>query len=89
MAPVCISGSVGTPDSSARIWARTSGLRSSASFRRADRNRNGSLDAAEMLALAEDEIEQIHKDTDRDRFMSSEEAVEYGLIDKVLLPEAR
>jgi len=29
-------------------------------------------------------IEQIHKDTDRDRFMSSEEAVEYGLIDKVL-----
>jgi ATP-dependent Clp protease protease subunit len=29
-------------------------------------------------------VEQIHKDTDRDRFMSSEEAVEYGLIDKVL-----
>ncbi len=29
-------------------------------------------------------IEQIHKDTDRDRFMSSEEAVEYGMIDKVL-----
>jgi ATP-dependent Clp protease protease subunit len=29
-------------------------------------------------------IEQIHKDTDRDRFMSSEEAVEYGLIDRVL-----
>jgi ATP-dependent Clp protease protease subunit len=29
-------------------------------------------------------IEQIHKDTDRDRFMSSDEAVEYGLIDRVL-----
>jgi ATP-dependent Clp protease protease subunit len=29
-------------------------------------------------------IEQIHKDTDRDRFMSSDEAAEYGLIDKVL-----
>jgi ATP-dependent Clp protease protease subunit len=29
-------------------------------------------------------IEQIHKDTDRDRFMSAEEAVEYGLIDQVL-----
>ncbi|WP_373896836.1 ATP-dependent Clp endopeptidase proteolytic subunit ClpP [uncultured Massilia sp.] len=29
-------------------------------------------------------IEQIHKDTDRDRFMSAEESVEYGLIDKVL-----
>jgi len=29
-------------------------------------------------------IEQIHKDTDRDRFMSAEESVDYGLIDKVL-----
>jgi ATP-dependent Clp protease protease subunit len=29
-------------------------------------------------------VEQIHKDTDRDRFMSAEESVEYGLIDKVL-----
>jgi ATP-dependent Clp protease protease subunit len=29
-------------------------------------------------------MEQIHKDTDRDRFMSGDEAAEYGLIDKVL-----
>ncbi|TFW29838.1 ATP-dependent Clp endopeptidase proteolytic subunit ClpP [Massilia arenosa] len=29
-------------------------------------------------------MEQIHKDTDRDRFMSADESVEYGLIDKVL-----
>jgi len=29
-------------------------------------------------------VEQIHKDTDRDRFMSAEESVEYGLIDQVL-----
>ena len=29
-------------------------------------------------------MEQIHKDTDRDRFMSGEDAAEYGLIDKVL-----
>lgn len=29
-------------------------------------------------------MEQIGKDTDRDRFMSGEEAVKYGLIDKVL-----
>jgi ATP-dependent Clp protease protease subunit len=28
--------------------------------------------------------EQIEKDMDRDRFMSAEEAVEYGLIDKVI-----
>ena len=29
-------------------------------------------------------VEQIQKDTDRDRFMSGEEAMKYGLIDKVL-----
>jgi ATP-dependent Clp protease protease subunit len=33
-------------------------------------------------------MEQIHKDTDRDRFMSGDEAVEYGLIDKVLTTRA-
>ncbi|NML60721.1 ATP-dependent Clp endopeptidase proteolytic subunit ClpP [Massilia sp. RP-1-19] len=33
-------------------------------------------------------VEQIHKDTDRDRFMSSDEAAEYGLIDKVLTSRA-
>jgi ATP-dependent Clp protease protease subunit len=33
-------------------------------------------------------IEQIHKDTDRDRFMSAQESVEYGLIDKVLTNRA-
>lgn len=30
------------------------------------------------------EIEVIEKDTDRDNFMSAEEAVEYGIVDKVL-----
>ncbi len=29
-------------------------------------------------------IEQIQKDTDRDNFMSAEQAVDYGMIDKVL-----
>jgi ATP-dependent Clp protease protease subunit len=29
-------------------------------------------------------IDQIAKDTDRDNFMSAEQAVEYGMIDKVL-----
>jgi ATP-dependent Clp protease protease subunit len=33
-------------------------------------------------------VEQIAKDTDRDRFMSAEEAVEYGLIDKMLASRA-
>nr|VFK77867.1 MAG: ATP-dependent Clp protease proteolytic subunit ClpP [Candidatus Kentron sp. SD] len=31
------------------------------------------------------DLERIGTDTDRDRFMSGEEAVEYGLIDKVLV----
>ena len=29
-------------------------------------------------------LERIQTDTDRDRFMSSDEAVEYGLIDSVM-----
>lgn len=31
-------------------------------------------------------IEKVAKDTDRDNFMTAEEAVEYGIIDKVILP---
>ena len=34
------------------------------------------------------EIEQIEKDTDRDNFMSAEEAVSYGIVDKVLTSRA-
>ncbi|WP_426112623.1 ATP-dependent Clp endopeptidase proteolytic subunit ClpP [Massilia sp. PWRC2] len=33
-------------------------------------------------------IEQIHRDTDRDRFMSGDEAADYGLIDSVLTKRA-
>jgi ATP-dependent Clp protease protease subunit len=33
-------------------------------------------------------VEQISKDTDRDNFMSADEAVDYGLIDKVLTNRA-
>lgn len=33
-------------------------------------------------------VEQIAKDTDRDRFLSADEAAEYGLIDKVLTTRA-
>jgi ATP-dependent Clp protease protease subunit len=29
-------------------------------------------------------LEQIERDTDRDKFMSAEEALEYRLIDKVI-----
>lgn len=34
-------------------------------------------------------IKKIEKDTDRDFFMSAEDAVEYGIIDKILLPGER
>lgn len=33
-------------------------------------------------------IEQIEKDTDRDNFLSADEAKEYGLIDDVMVPES-
>ena len=29
-------------------------------------------------------VEQIHEDMERDRFFKADEAVEYGLIDKVI-----
>ena len=32
------------------------------------------------------DLEQIARDTDRDNFMSADEAVEYGIIDKVMKP---
>jgi ATP-dependent Clp protease protease subunit len=31
-------------------------------------------------------VEQIAKDTDRDNTMTAEEAVRYGLVDRVLVP---
>jgi ATP-dependent Clp protease protease subunit len=33
-------------------------------------------------------VEQVMRDIDRDRFMTPEEAVEYGLVDRVLPPRA-
>nr|VFJ72550.1 MAG: ATP-dependent Clp protease proteolytic subunit ClpP [Candidatus Kentron sp. FW] len=40
----------------------------------------------EILAKhTEQDLERIEADTDRDRFMSGEEAVAYGLIDKILM----
>ena len=34
-------------------------------------------------------LEQVEKDCDRDHFMSAPEAMDYGLVDKVLAPGAR
>jgi len=34
-------------------------------------------------------LDKIQKDTDRDFFMSAQEAKDYGLIDEVILPEAK
>ena len=38
-----------------------------------------------MRKLYPEEIEQIARDTDRDNFMTAEEAKEYGLVDNVVL----
>ncbi len=35
------------------------------------------------------DMETIQRDTDRDKYMTAEEAKEYGLIDKVLYPEVK
>ena len=37
-----------------------------------------------LAAHTGQDVERIERDTDRDNFMSAEEAVTYGLIDKVL-----
>jgi ATP-dependent Clp protease protease subunit len=34
-------------------------------------------------------LERIAKDTDRDYFMSANEALDYGLIDKIISKESR
>jgi ATP-dependent Clp protease, protease subunit len=34
-------------------------------------------------------LEKIQKDTDRDYFMSAQESKDYGLVDEVILPEAK
>ncbi|TAM39197.1 ATP-dependent Clp endopeptidase proteolytic subunit ClpP [bacterium] len=34
-------------------------------------------------------VERLQKDTDRDYFMSAQEAKDYGLVDEVILPEAK
>ena len=56
-----------------------------------------SIQAQEILRMKEElnkllskhcrqPIEKVQKDTDRDYFMSAEEALKYGLIDKIIIP---
>ena len=50
-------------------------------------DRNGNLATAVRameLVTADGGLMTLHRDTDRDRFMSWEEAVRYGLVDRVL-----
>ncbi len=42
-----------------------------------------------LVAVSGKDKEPCRKDVDRDYFMSAEEARDYGLIDKVLLPGER
>jgi len=32
--------------------------------------------------------ERVHADSDRDRFMTPEQAVQYGLVDRIISPRA-
>ena len=34
-------------------------------------------------------VEQVHKDIDRDKILSAQEALEYGLVDQVLTTRKR
>lgn len=34
------------------------------------------------------DVERVARDTDRDRWLTAEEAVEYGLVDTILAPSA-
>ena len=44
---------------------------------------------AEIIALhSKREVEQVLRDIDRDHFMTPVEAVDYGLIDEIILPRA-
>jgi len=43
----------------------------------------------ELSSLTGQPVERIRKDLKRDFYLSSDEAVQYGLIDKVLLPSPR
>ncbi|MDU6507770.1 MAG: ATP-dependent Clp protease proteolytic subunit, partial [Staphylococcus sp.] len=40
-----------------------------------------------LAACTGQSIERIQKDTDRDNFLTADEAKEYGLIDHVMQPE--
>lgn len=44
---------------------------------------------AELAALTGQKLERIQKDLSRDFYLTSDEAVQYGLIDRVLLPNQR
>ncbi len=51
-------------------------------------NENEPTTSARIGALAQELMEQVERDTDRDRFMSAEDAKVYGLIDNVVSLQA-
>lgn len=55
----------------------------------AEFNRNNESIFSILAHHTEKPIEQIRKDCDRDYFMSAEEAMQYGIVDKVLEPGVR
>ena len=47
---------------------------------------NGGISKEGIRILKAETIEKIKEDTERDHYLSAQQAVEYGLIDKVILP---
>ena len=45
---------------------------------------SGFVDESYTLLSLFDDVEQIEKDTERDHYMSAQEALEYGLIDGIM-----
>ena len=56
--------------------------------RRARGRGDDAADGGDHRATQRPDEEQVLQDIDRDRFMTPEEAVEYGLVDEVLVPPA-
>lgn len=69
--------------------AGTQGTISDMNVALAEFNRYNEIIFQTLARHTNQDLDKIRKDCDRDYFMSAEEALEYGLVDKVLEPGAR
>jgi ATP-dependent Clp protease protease subunit len=67
-------------------WGGAEGTAADITIQAAEINRLKGILNGILAKHSDKDIETVQKDTDRDFFRSGEEAVAYGLIDKVLMP---